>query len=1177
MMPIRKDHSRKWRSRLYLLLRLSFACLYMSNSCFGQAMYEMQNALVHDCHGVLTDSNNGPEDGQYDHLEDYTFTVCVPNATEIIIVFQFFSSEETYDVLNVYDGPDTNAPLLAMLTGSIQPPPVLVATSGCVTFHFTSDDNIVAAGWLLNWAVMIDDPVPPVLQLLSVLDCPMSSVEFQFDFPIDCDMMSASHFTLLGPGSPSIAQIVPLDCVSGGLGQHFQVIFSSPLVQPGTYRLLFNGAIQDACGDWHDLGANIVFDLSNCPFNVEIELEQDACVGDCGSVSAMIIGDAGVPYQYMWSITPINQAIIDVCSDVPVLISLTVTDPVSHQMATATYNYIPLPNPIILNPVADTVCSSIGDHIYQSNLPGGNWYSTIIPDNLQQEGRYQYWRWNQDVNLKQDIVTYVAPNGCKAYDTVYVFPVNAGSIQAACLNSNDFMVNGGTPVGGTWQGPNITAGGVFSPVQVGSFTVIYTAPNGCTASKKVNVQDVITMPDVDTLCSSQEFYLTADPYGGRWSGPGVVNNTVGTVRPWLVAPNQTYSYVYTLNGCKDTIDIYIQELWAGPDLAVCDADTLLMLTQTGNWTGPAPYLPADNAFDISNLGEGSYDFTLSAFGCSDAFRLYVINPYANLDEPLSFCLEDEWIPLNDYIDFAPDWGTFSGPSVVENNDIWYFNPVIAGAGVHTIVFDAVGCQDSFLITVEPFATIPVYSFCEKSTAQLLTANPPGGTWSGPGFLDGVSGLFDPQLLTPGSYPITYQAPSSCVTNDTIDIILWEQVSISGINQQYCFSDTSINVNISPPGGTFLIDSVPAMPMFNPAMLGAGNHELFYSRGTGPCGSTKRVFISITSPISGMPSPPDSICRGENAVVEVQASGGIGTLTSTWDQGLGFGSSHIVNPAFSTDYTVTVADGCSDPLTTMTSVFVHQPFDIEVEHGPAVCYDDTSYVEIIPPVPGQYSVYWQLDTIFESNYLEGQPGVYEAEVVELFSGCKQSYNISIPGPPPLSANFTVIPNQSCIDIIDNTVQVIDLTTGATGGWIDFGDGSAPIPYASGSFIEHDYTLVGDFRITFTVTNDLGCRDTFSRQVCVENKGLLYIPNVFSPNGDGNNDIFGIQAFGVGEISWTIFSRWGEKLFESHSLDAFWDGTFHGTVLDPGVFVVQVEYTDQVTGKRGEKMETLTLVR
>ena len=1164
-------------NRIYFLLVICFAFNFWSVSSFGQTEYTMQNLLVTDCEGILTDSDNGPEDGQYDHNEDYTFTVCVQNATEIIIAFQFFSSEETYDVLHVYDGPNSGSPLLAMLTGSIQPPPVLVATSGCVTFHFTSDDNIVAAGWELMWSVDIEDPVPPMLQLLSLLDCPMPSMELQFDFPVDCDMMSAANFTLLGPGGPSIAQINPLDCTSGGLGQHFEVIFSSPLVQPGIYRLLFNGSIQDACGEWHDVGANIVFELMNCPFNAAIELDKDACEGDCGTVSATIIGDAGIPYQYTWSHTPLNQATVDVCTDIPVLISLTVTDPVSLQTATAQYTYLPLDIPVILNPIGDTVCSSRGDHIYQSNLPGGMWYSTIIPDYLRAEGRYQFWRWTWELNLNRDIVTYVAPNGCVAYDTVYVYPVNAGSIEAACLNSGDFMVNGGNPAGGTWQGPNISSAGIFSPIQAGPFNVTYTAPNGCVAGKRINVQVGITMPNVDTLCSSQEFDLVADPYGGTWSGPGVVNNILGRIRPWTVPTNQTYSYIYTLHGCSDTIDIYIQELWAGPDLAICDSDSLLMLSQTGNWTGPAPYLPGINAFDISGLGAGEYDFTLTAFGCSDPFRAYIFNAYLDVPKPISFCLEDEWIDLSDHMDFWPDWGTLSGPSIGESNDVWYFNPVVAGAGVHTIVFDAVGCQDSFTITVEPFATIPTYSFCEKSLAQILTANPPGGSWSGPGFLDGLSGLFDPQLLAPGVYPITYQAPSGCVTEDSIEIILYEQVGIAGVTQQYCSSDTVINVDITPAGGDFFIDGIPSMPMFNPAVLGTGNHELFYTRGSGPCGSTKRIFISVTPPISGMVNTLDSICRGENAVIEVNTTGGTGSLTSNWDQGLGFGSSHIVNPPFSTNYTVTVTDGCSDPFTLTTSLFVYQPFDIEVETGPAVCYGDSSYIQIIPPIPGQYAVYWQLDTVFESNFLEGQPGLYEAEVIELFSGCKQSYDISIPGPPPLSANFIIIPNQPCIDNIDNTIQVIDIATGYTSGWIDFGDGTGQVPYVSGEFIDHDYDTIGDFNIMLVLTNELGCMDTFSRQICVENKVVLFIPNVFSPNGDGANDVLSIYAYGLGEVLWTVYSKWGEKVFESVTLDASWDGTFYGHALDPGVFVVQVNYTNQETGAAGEKISTVTLVR
>ena len=179
---------------LRLVLPFGLWLLFVPAQIDAQPTYSMTNGFVTDCEGILTDSENGPENGQYDHNEIYTFTVCVDQASEIIIAFDFFATEAGYDVLSVYDGPNTGSPLLAMLTGSLQPPPVLVATSGCVTFHFVSDDNIVAAGWELNWSVEIDEPEPPVLELVSTLECPMSAITFQFDRPVECDMFSSSQF-----------------------------------------------------------------------------------------------------------------------------------------------------------------------------------------------------------------------------------------------------------------------------------------------------------------------------------------------------------------------------------------------------------------------------------------------------------------------------------------------------------------------------------------------------------------------------------------------------------------------------------------------------------------------------------------------------------------------------------------------------------------------------------------------------------------------------------------------------------------------------------------------------------------------------------------------------------------------------------------------------------------------
>jgi hypothetical protein len=156
-------------------------------------------------------------------------------------------------------------------------------------------------------------------------------------------------------------------------------------------------------------------------------------------------------------------------------------------------------------------------------------------------------------------------------------------------------------------------------------------------------------------------------------------------------------------------------------------------------------------------------------------------------------------------------------------------------------------------------------------------------------------------------------------------------------------------------------------------------------------------------------------------------------------------------------------------------------------------------------------------------------------------------------------------------------VIDIATGYTSGWIDFGDGTGQVPYVSGEFIDHDYDTIGDFIVTLVLTNELGCMDTFSRPICVEIKWSSLSPMFFPLMEMAPMMYWASMLMVFGEVHWTIFSKWGEKVFEAHSLDAVWDGTFHGHALDPGVFVVQVDYTNQETGAAGEKISTVTLVR
>ena len=89
-MDTSKTRKKHIAARIFFLPALMMSFLFELPLGHAQPTYAMQNALVNDCEGTLTDSDNGPETGQYDHNELYTFTVCVDNATEIIIAFNFF-------------------------------------------------------------------------------------------------------------------------------------------------------------------------------------------------------------------------------------------------------------------------------------------------------------------------------------------------------------------------------------------------------------------------------------------------------------------------------------------------------------------------------------------------------------------------------------------------------------------------------------------------------------------------------------------------------------------------------------------------------------------------------------------------------------------------------------------------------------------------------------------------------------------------------------------------------------------------------------------------------------------------------------------------------------------------------------------------------------------------------
>jgi gliding motility-associated-like protein len=87
--------------------------------------------------------------------------------------------------------------------------------------------------------------------------------------------------------------------------------------------------------------------------------------------------------------------------------------------------------------------------------------------------------------------------------------------------------------------------------------------------------------------------------------------------------------------------------------------------------------------------------------------------------------------------------------------------------------------------------------------------------------------------------------------------------------------------------------------------------------------------------------------------------------------------------------------------------------------------------------------------------------------------------------------------------------------------------------------------------------------------------IYIPNTFTPNGDGMNDTFGAYGEAIKEFNMKIFNRWGQLVFESNNVNQRWDGTYDGTKVQEGSYVYRVSARG-IQGKSQEKDGTVNII-
>ena len=202
-----------------------------------------------------------------------------------------------------------------------------------------------------------------------------------------------------------------------------------------------------------------------------------------------------------------------------------------------------------------------------------------------------------------------------------------------------------------------------------------------------------------------------------------------------------------------------------------------------------------------------------------------------------------------------------------------------------------------------------------------------------------------------------------------------------------------------------------------------------------------------------------------------------------------------------------------------------------------------------------------------------PGTYYVLLVVHDTGtCNPTdtaYATVVVFPSPPHALFTAAP----LNIQLNTpVNFTNLSTGATHYWWQFGDGDT----SSQVNPSHEYGQSGDYNACLFAYNGGPCPDKYCLVLKIRLLPIIDVPNAFSPNNDGHNDVAYVEGQDVATMTWKIFNRWGQKVFESHSLSDGWNGIFNGKAQDMDVYTWTLEATFN-SGGTVSRSGNLTLIR
>ena len=416
----------------------------------------------------------------------------------------------------------------------------------------------------------------------------------------------------------------------------------------------------------------------------------------------------------------------------------------------------------------------------------------------------------------------------------------------------------------------------------------------------------------------------------------------------------------------------------------------------------------------------------------------------------------------------------------------------------------------------------------------------------------TSGYF--AVTDSSSYNIAYQlAPLSCTGG--------------------CDASITLTTDFSPFDHQVIWNQNPQWNTDSLTDLCAGRYQADISVDNG---CSYRVYLQIDEItalqfVNLFVTPP--LCYGDsNAVIQTDVIGG----TAPYVLGLnGAMAEFPVTGLLPGAYTISAMDAAGCHVESFLEITQPRPVLLSESHVSPPCNDVCTGVVNLSVAGGTvpYRCLWSNGA--EGPALEGLcVGTYEVTVTDR-NGCVAALSLEL-------TDSTVFPTDISAWCDEDTIyagQAVHLHSTELGNpfqysWVpSVGLGS---PTASSTVAYPAATT----QYVIIVTDEFGCARTDTVSVHVRDviceEPYVFVPNAFTPNGDGKNDILYVRGEVIRELSFKVYDRWGEKVFETTDMTEGWDGTYRGQACEPGVY----DYHLQVTclgSKRYFKKGNVTLLR